>query len=772
MADGLGNESMPGNAQSIPGFPTNAMPIEFSGFSGLNTKPLRPGIEDQEMSWCDGWMPIGPKNLRTLYGIGDALYTASGNTIVYFNFGNIGENPFSYVLLSNGSIQQVAVVGGAITQVMAPGTIMSPSTVLGFSQWGSKYIIFAADQENGYWLWDGTNLFSAGTLGPTVVLANSGKNYTSAPTVTLTTTGSGTGATFTAVLDNDTVTRIDVTNPGTGFAINDYTVLTVSGGGSDSTAKATATISAATGPLIAINILNGGKDFDAGAQIVLTGGTPATIASYVSQVANGTFQSVTIVTPGSGYTAAPTLSSVANAGSGSGLVIQTQVGFGEITSVSIDDAGSGYTAPPTVTVVGDGDGAQIIAVVDDTGAVSDLKIVSGGHGYTKALLQFNGGNNAAEGAIALMPFGVSGTTVETYQNRVWIGSISHNIPKGIFSAPNDPANFGAPDGGGAFPSNDSFQRVAYHSFKQSNGFLYLLSDSSINYISGVTTSGDPATTTFGNLNVDPQIGTPWPQSVQVFSRNIVFANSFGVHVSYGGAVTKISQPLDGIYNTVLTQQQGGAFTGFFPSSAVASIFGIQCYMLLLPIIDPYTGQRVNKLLMWDGKKWWTSPQDVSLVFVNTQEINSILQAWGTDGTALYPLFQQPTAVFPKVVQSKLWATPSYYFRKTNTQIAGIASFYEFAGTIDVFIDNENGAETVVADVAGRGAQWTTVGGDPVTWTTQGGLPVTWLVPGLVIIGPQTALQDGVLIGMTISTDAKDVALLSMTLLEQNYQSRA
>ena len=92
MAEGGLSGGMPGNAQPIPGFPDNALPIEFSGFDGLNTKPLRPGIKDQEMSWCDGWMPIGSNNLRTLYGIGQALYTASvGNQIIYFTFGNISE---------------------------------------------------------------------------------------------------------------------------------------------------------------------------------------------------------------------------------------------------------------------------------------------------------------------------------------------------------------------------------------------------------------------------------------------------------------------------------------------------------------------------------------------------------------------------------------------------------------------------------------------------------------------------------------------------------
>lgn len=767
MTEGVSSGGLPGASQPIPGFPSNAIPIEFSVFAGLNTKASRPGIEDQEMSWCDGWMPIGPRNLRTLYGVGSPIYTADDGQIVYFTFGNIAEVPYAYVLLSDGSIQQVAVQGGAITEVAPAGTILEPTSIIGFSQWGSKYIIIVADQDNGYWLWDGSNLFTAGTLGPTVVLASSGKNYTSVPTVTLTTTGSGTGATFSPVLDNDTVVRIDVTDPGTGFAINDYTVLTVTGGGSDDQAKAAVTINANSGPLSGAFVTNGGTHYDATTYVTLSGGGGSGGQIGVT-VEGGTVKALTVITPGTGYTSEP---SVTIHGGDSNAVGFVTISRGSIASASVVSAGSGYTEPPTLLVVGDGHGAQLQAHIDSTGVVTSIAVISPGSGYTKALVQFNGGNDAAEGSVSLMPFGISGTTVETFQNRVWIGSFSHNIPKGIFSAPNDPANFGAPDGGGAFPSNDSFLRVNYHRFIQTNGFLYLIADSSMNYISGVQTTGSPATTTFGNLNVDPQIGTPWPNSVQVFSRNIVFANSFGVHVSYGGAVTKISQPLDGIYNTVLTQQQGGTFTGFYPSSAVASIFGIQCYMLLLPIIDPYTGQQVNKLLMWDGRKWWTSPQDVTLTYIATQEINSILQAWGTDGTSIYPLFNQPTEGFSKVVQSKLWANPSYLFVKESTHVLGLANFYEFSGTLDVLVDNETQAETVIPDVAGNGAQWVTAGGDPVAWTTAGGDPVTWMVPGIVLLGPVTALQNGVLMGLTITTDAKDVALLSMTLVEMNYSSR-
>ena len=172
-------------------------------------------------------------------------------------------------------------------------------------------------------------------------------------------------------------------------------------------------------------------------------------------------------------------------------------------------------------------------------------------------------------------------------------------------------------------------------------------------------AGTPPTTTFANQNVDPQIGTSWPGTVQTFSRNIIFANPFGVHAAYGGAVTKVSAALDGIYNSN---------PPFNPSAGVAIVFGIHVYVMLMQITDQITGQPVNKLILWDGKRWWTTNQEVNFTWITTEEYNSDLTVWGTDGSGIYPLFQQPSSRFTKTVQSKLWEDPSYFFVKMANRV--------------------------------------------------------------------------------------------------------
>ena len=354
-----------------------------------------------------------------------------------------------------------------------------------------------------------------------------------------------------------------------------------------------------------------------------------------------------------------------------------------------------------------------------------------------------------------IPTAISGTAIEVYAGRVWIA----NGATITFSVPGSLIDFSSGDGGGNFTSSDSFLRVAFIQLKQTNGFLYLIGDSSINYISGVQTSGSPPVTTFTNQNADPEVGTPWPSTVDVFNRNILFANAFGAHVSYGGAVTKISEMLDGVYNTVPN------FGNIVPSAAKAIIFGKKCWILLLPVIDLVTNQQVNKLFLWNGKQWWSTPQDVTLVYIQFQEINSVLTAWGTDGTSVYQLFAQPSVNFTKTFQTKLWDKPGgYQFTKFVTRLWGIVRYYSnLSPTLNISLDNENSSNVNPASVTTIAAEWVNNLGNVVQWVNNSSQVVTWLSNGGVysVFEPDAVAQQGVLTGFTGTTNAADMAVVSI-----------
>jgi len=574
-------------------------PLVFEEFEGINTQTTRPGVPDKQAAWMDGWMPIAPRKLRTLYGVGDPIIFSDSAVISFFAFANIGATPYAIVVHNDGSIHAVNTTTYVQTQIAPAATITSASRLnVGISQYGSRYVMIVAAQTNGYFLWDGTTFYKPGSLAPPVTITNGGSGYATAPTVTAS-GGAGSGATFAA---------------------------TVAGG-------------------------------------IVTG--------------------VTIVNPGSGYVAGNTVT----------------LGFS------------------------------------------------------------GGGGSAAAATVTLMPFAIAGTTIEVYAGRVWIA----NGATITFSAPGSIVDFSTASGGGNFTSSDSFLRVRYVQLLQTNGFLYLIADSSINYISGVQTSGTPATTTFTNQNADPEVGTPWPSTVNTFGRNILFANAFGAHVSYGAAVNKISDMLDGIYNTVEN------FGGLIPSAAKAIIFGKRVWMLLLPIIDPISGQQVNKIFMWDGKRWWSSPQEVAINYIQYQEIDSVITAWGSTNTAIYPLFQQPTVAFEKVVQSKLWdKAGGYMFMHTNNRLWGMAQYYSIdLPTLDITIDNENSGAEQSVSLMPTALLWTNNLGNPITWTNSLGDELLWFAAGgITVMPPQSIGQAGVLQGMTITTRAADMALISMAMDSQ------
>jgi hypothetical protein len=676
-----------------PYLPQGTHPIVFDTFVGINTDASRPGIKDEEMYWCDGFMPLGKNNCRVLPGVGDAIFDVfTGLRITWFQSGNIGETPVLIVLQSDGSLAEIKTDTGTSVLIAPSGTIQNPSTTsIDMTQWGSQYIVIIAKQTNGLFIWDGTTLFMSGSLGPDITILNGGLDYTSAPTVTAF-GGSGSGATFIPTVESGVVNTITVGNPGAGYSSTDQVVLAFSGGGN-----------------------------------------PNSTAIGNAIVTDGTVSGVSMVSGGLGYTASTSIAIIGGGGTGATATVSAIVGTA-ISTVSITAPGQGYSSinPPT-------------------------------------LLFNDPANTLAVATVDLMPVGISGNAVETYQSRLWLASVARIE----FTAPESLTDFNVGDGAGGFTSNDSFLRVGFTKLIQTNGFLYLIADSSINYISGVQTAGNPITTTFTNQNADPEIGTPYGPTVQVFSRNIVFANEFGVHVSYGGAVTKISEALDGVFNTVPN------FGGFVPSSAKAIIYGKRVYMVLVPVIDIATNQQVNKLFMWNGKTWWSSEQDIPLTYIASQEINSVLTAWGTDGLAIYPLFQKPSVGFTKRILSKLWDNPgSYLVTKTANRVWGLAYYYSsLSPELRVGVDNEDSSAQSTLTLGPGSIAFVNASNQSVVFLNAFNTPVALIgtsgggATGVVVFPPTAVGQNGVLNGLTISTNAADMALISMILENQVWGYR-
>ena len=295
-----------------------------------------------------------------------------------------------------------------------------------------------------------------------------------------------------------------------------------------------------------------------------------------------------------------------------------------------------------------------------------------------------------------MPNGVHGSAIEVYQNRAWIISPSVAInqqlgpaspPLITNSAPSNGADFTTTDGANTTPQQDASLRANFTVMKQSGGFLYLFGDSNVAVISNVQTGGSPTITTYLNINLSPQTGCAWPGTAQIFGQSVIFANATGVYILNGGTIQKISYELDLLFQKAVFSPT--------PTGAVAFIFGMMCYMILLQVPDNTLTLR-SVLCVWTGRDWFIASQSQTLTAVFSQEFNSQLLAWGTNGTNLWPLFQTPNSALQKTFRSKLFAAGQdgdafmTYIKPYRMWIDAVdfaGSGIGYLGTIDTYLDN-------------------------------------------------------------------------------------
>jgi hypothetical protein len=603
--------------------------------------------------------------------------------------------------------------GGVLVAYLSPGSVGGVS----ISAPGSGYstvpsVAFSGGGGVGA---AGTAQISTGVVS--IAVTNGGTGYTSAPAVSFT-GGAGAGASAVATVSSGAVTSIAVTSPGAGYT-SAPTVVFAGGGGVS--AAATATLSGivsgvlitapgtgyTTAPTVAFS---GGGGVGAigvavlqpkgvaGVTVVDPGsgyggapGAPATLLTFVGGGGSGatgtiTLQgssvaSIVVTNPGSGYLDQPTVFITGAPGENSTATATANLQNGSVTSITLTNAGYGLISPVNVVITaptGTGGVTATAEVLLVPQPIAYVTVTNPGQFYTSApeAVISAGSNSSAYGTVSLMPFGVSGSALETYLARVWIvnPAIVPNqiVPPGdqwSFSAAGSVFDFSTADGGGAETNTDAFLQMQYVNLRQSSGYLYMFGDGSASVVSNVQTTGTPATTTFNYQNVDPQTGLSWRDSLEDFGKSTILANETGIYGLYGGSLTKISGKLDQFLSampegTALYPANGGVQ----PSSAIATIFNIKHYLNLMTILDPQTGAPRNVMVLWDEKEWSVASQSISFTIIASQKVGSQYTAWGTEGSRIYPMFAQPSSGLQKRLATKQYGAESMFIQKQADSI--------------------------------------------------------------------------------------------------------
>jgi hypothetical protein len=298
-----------------------------------------------------------------------------------------------------------------------------------------------------------------------------------------------------------------------------------------------------------------------------------------------------------------------------------------------------------------------------------VTVPAAGTGYTSTpgVVVKPGNNNSAYATITLMPYGVSGSVMETFLARVWIvnpaSALYATIPAGnlySFTAPGSITDFATADGGGSGQNTDSFLQTTYTNVRQSSGYLYFFGDGSVSVVSNVNTAGSPLATTYSYQNADSQNGLSWRDSLTELGRSLLIANETGVYQIAGGAAKKVSDKLGTFLSTYAVYPAAG---GVVPSSAIATIFDDTYYLNLITIVDPDTGVKRNVMLTWNEKEWTISSQSEPILFITSQKVGSQYFVWGSDGPDIHPIFNRPSSALTKRFDTKIYGSDTMFVQK-------------------------------------------------------------------------------------------------------------
>jgi hypothetical protein len=264
--------------------------------------------------------------------------------------------------------------------------------------------------------------------------------------------------------------------------------------------------------------------------------------------------------------------------------------------------------------------------------------------------------------ISPMPQGLPGIyCMEVYNERLWVAG--KNVIS--FSGPSNGANFSTALGGGSFGYYGDSLTYAYMDLAANAGYMYVFGDSSTDIISNLQFTagvvGPPPTATVTNFtysNLDPMVGHGFPRPVGRWGRYFVMCNGDprngmetdpqsgrgGIYEMTGGDAQLISQKVTNIYTTL------DAST-FMPTFCEMTMFGFRILLLNGLFTDPWKRKR-PMLLAWNGAQWCVMSQHYNLTHIGAYEDNSVIIPYGTDGTSLYRLFNQPDAALVKRFSTK------------------------------------------------------------------------------------------------------------------------
>lgn len=720
-------------------------------FKGLNTRPNRTALEDDEFAWLENIQPIGFGNLKVVNN--SSTVQASGSNVAWANTVsalyscNIKNVDYVVAFEADGRAEYVNLSTNTKATLAAAGTFSASGVRM--RQWKNERAIIS-DPSKGYYTWDAINLISVGSIGSVGITAT-GSGYTTPPTVTVSAPNEANGvqATVTASISNaaGTITNIQITAGGTGYT--SFPTVTIAPPTSPYGVQAQAVVSSiSSGVVSSIQITNPGYGYTTAPSVTFSSGAAAATAV----VGSGIVTALTITNAGSGYTSAPTLTFTGGGGSGASAVAGPLTFKTGTIGILVTSSGTGYTSAPTVVISAapaGGTNAAATAIVFG-GQVTQIIVTNPGAGYTTTpTVSFSGGTPTTAATAKALLTSDSLSDVASFQGRVWL-SQGRTV---FYSAANQYNDFVSVSAGNVQITDDTLHSNI-SALISANNFLYVFGDDSINVFSDVrvTSTGN---TLFTNTNVSASTGSTYFDGIFPYFRSLLFINDYGIFALIGATVSKISDALDGIFPLIdFTQPVTGG---------QVLINNILCAAFNVYYNDPVQGTRPIQLVFFD-KKWFATSQG-TLKRVTPVSSGKLLYLYGTDGTNLLRLYDSSTSNINTTVKSALWPMQDTIRTKQALKFAFEAT-QTTSAVYNVTVDSETNVSPTY--VMSNTITWTNNAGATIGWINSSFATITWSGGAGYQLYKSDAQQYGKYLGLTITSSTPSFTLNT---LEMEYEQR-
>jgi hypothetical protein len=719
-------------------------------FKGLNTRPNRTALDDEEFAWLENVQPIGFGNLKVVGTSSTVKVSGSplawANTVSSIYSCNINNVDYIIAFEADGRAEYFKLSNNTKGTLAAAGTFSA--TGVRMKQWKNERAIIS-DPAKGYFTWDTTDLISVGSVG-SVGITNTGSGYTTPPDVTVSAPNQANGiqATVVASISNaaSTITNINITSGGTGYT--SFPTVTIAAPSSPYGVQAQAVVTSITsGAISSIQITNPGYGYTTAPGVTFSSGAAAATAI----VGSGLVTSLTVTNAGSGYTSAPTLSFSGGGGSGAAAVAGPLTFATGTIGVVVTSGGAGYASAPTVVFTGGGYSriAQATAIVFG-GIVTQIIVTDPGAGYTSApAVSFSGGTpTTAATANALLTSNAT-SDVASFQGRVWLSQ-----GRTVFYSAAGQYNDFVSVSSGLVQITDDTLHSNISALISANNFLYVFGDDSINVFSDVrvTTNGS---TLFTNTNVSASTGSVYYDGIFPYFRSLLFINQYGIFALIGATVSKISDALDGVFPLIdFTQPVSGG---------QVLVNNILCAAFNVYYNDPVQGTRPIQLVFFD-KKWFVTSQGTIKHALPVTTAGK-LYLYGTGGTNLLSFYTDTTSNINSTIKSALWPMQDIIRTKQALKFGVEASLLS-GGLLNITVDSESNTSPVYS--LSDATEWVNNGFVPITWYNNSNTTISWYGGGGYYLYKSDAQQYGKYLGLTITSSSPSFTLNT---LEMEYEQR-